>query len=56
MVPKLQKYLVQIQVNKAAGKLGYFVDKIEGAKAYDVAAIKHFGEFAKNNRQLGLLP
>ncbi|WP_156438487.1 HNH endonuclease [Bradyrhizobium valentinum] len=55
-VPKLQKYLVQIQVNKAAVKLGYFVDKIEEAKTYDVAAIKHFGEFAKTNRQLGLLP
>lgn len=35
--------------------LGSFVDPTEAAKAYDSAALKHFGEFARTNLMLGLL-
>lgn len=35
--------------------LGYFDDPIDAAKAYDVAAVELFGEFAKTNQELGLI-
>ena len=46
---KERKYSAQITVNYTAIHLGYFTDPIEAAKAYDKAARKHFGEFAKTN-------
>lgn len=40
------------QIREAGGRmryLGYFVDPVEAAKAYDTAALVHFGEFARLN-------
>lgn len=40
------KYAARITVNKLRIQLGYYHDPLEAAKAYDLAASKHFGEFA----------
>lgn len=44
-----KKWGAYIRVNRRAIYLGNFEEKIDAAKAYDVAAIKHFGEFASLN-------
>jgi len=45
------KWIVQIR-----GKcIGRFTNAYDAARAYDVAALKFFGEFAKTNVMLGLL-
>lgn len=49
-----KKYQSQIVVNRNSIFLGYFDDPIEAAKAYDREAIKHFGEFARTNKMMGL--
>src|SRR5665213_3414122 len=43
------KYVAQIRVDRKLRHLGYFVDEIEAAKAYDRAARAAFGEFAVLN-------
>lgn len=43
------KYVAKITVNFKQMYLGSFNDVVSAAKAYDEAAIKHFGEFARPN-------
>jgi len=44
----------QIQVNGQKIHLGLFLSEVKAAQVYDVAAIKHFGEFARTNKMMGL--
>lgn len=44
-----RKWRVQIRVNKKLVNVGTFDSEIEAAKAYNEAALKYFGEFAKCN-------
>jgi hypothetical protein len=46
---RTRKWRVQIRVKGKQTHVGYFTDKIEAAKAYDAAALTHFGEFARLN-------
>ena len=45
-----KKWEAYICTNKKKYRLGYFITKEEGALAYNQAAIKYFGEFARLNR------
>lgn len=44
-----KRWGAQIQMNNKSKRLGYFKNLEEAAHAYDNAAIKYFGEFAKLN-------
>lgn len=43
------KWRSYITINGKFKSLGYYSSKEDAAKAYDKAAIKYFGEFAKTN-------
>ncbi len=44
-----KRYIAAITYNKKRIKLGYFKSEYDAAKAYDEAALKYFGPFAKLN-------
>lgn len=44
-----KNWKAQIRVNNELFYLGYFKDPAEAARAYDAAALKHFGEYALIN-------
>lgn len=46
---KLNKWRAYITINKKQIHLGYFNTKEDAARAYNIAAIKYFGEFAQLN-------
>jgi hypothetical protein len=46
---RVGRWHASIQANKARHDLGYFASEIDAARAYDAAAIKLFGEFARPN-------
>lgn len=49
-------WIGQIRVNQKTILLGNFRNEIEGAYNYDIAGTKYYGEFARTNVSLGLLP
>ena len=50
-----RKWTAAISINGKRTHLGTFTDPIAAAKCYDAAALEHYGEFAKTNRDLGFL-
>lgn len=49
---RLKKWQAQIRVNGKIKYLGIFTDAEDAARAYDEAARKYFGEFARTNFEL----
>lgn len=50
------KYRVNVNINGKLIHIGMFDNPIDAARAYDEQIIRHYGEFAKTNKMLGLLP
>lgn len=50
--PRKRLFRARIGVNRRRIGLGRFKNEVDAAKAYDRAAIKHFGEFARTNQSI----
>ena len=49
------RWTASIRINKILKHLGYFDSEVDAAIAYDAESEAHFGQFSKNNKQLGIL-
>lgn len=49
------KWRVVVGICGKSTHFGYYEDEREAALVYDRVAVKHFGEFARTNKMLGLL-
>lgn len=50
-----RKWISQTKMKEKRIRLGCFDSEVDAARAYDAAALKHYGEFAQTNEMLGLL-
>jgi hypothetical protein len=46
---RMRKWKSHYRLNHVLHHIGYFADEVEAARAYDFAAVQHFGEFAHVN-------
>jgi hypothetical protein len=53
---KSSKWRATITLKRKHICVGLFRDKVEAARAYDKAAVELYGEFARTNESMGLLP
>lgn len=52
---KVRKWQVRITIGRKTISVGYFGNTRDAAKAYDIAAKRLFGKYAKTNKAMGLL-
>ncbi len=52
---RAKRWKAQINIDKKRISIGYFKLAADAARAYDEAALAHYGEFALTNKMMGLL-